>query len=269
MIEDVDVLRVDDYSYTRRDALATIRSLGVWWSLLAEGRDVPASFDELLHEQVRVLAAGLGQSVPTCTPHPTISLLVAIAEEEIHAGQVEPSAFLGPSLRLLREGSEALRRAGAMPARATGELVRISVSGGGVPKRPVESATVGFAGVVGDLQRSRKHHGRPWQALSLWSTDVVDALAADGHPIFYGACGENLSIRGLPWADVRPGVRLKFGSVLAEASLFALPCANNAGWFSDRDFTRIHHERGPVSRMYATVLEPGEVDVGDDVILEP
>jgi MOSC domain-containing protein YiiM len=263
------VLHIDGYDYTARDALATVRSLGAWWSLLVDGRDVPASFDELLRQQVSVLAEGLGQSVPTCTPLPTISLLVAIAEEEIRSGEVEAGVFLGPSLRLLREGSDALRRGGAMPARAIGDLVQINVSDGGVPKRAVDSATIGFAGVVGDRQRSRKHHGRPWQALCLWSTDVVDGFAADGHPIFYGACGENLSVRGLPWEEVRPGVRLRVGSALAEASLYALPCANNAPWFSDRDFGRMHHERGPVSRMYATVVEPGEVSVGDEVVLEP
>ena len=31
----------------------------------------------------------------------------------------------------------------------------------------------------------------------------------------------------------------------------------------------MHHERGPVSRIYARVLEPGEISVGDDAVLEP
>ncbi len=45
--------------------------------------------------------------------------------------------------------------------------------------------------------------------------------------------------------------------------------AERARWFSDRDFTRIHHSRGPISRVYATVLEPGTVTTGDRVVLEP
>ena len=32
---------------------------------------------------------------------------------------------------------------------------------------------------------------------------------------------------------------------------------------------RMHHERGPVSRVYATVLEPGVITTGDPAILEP
>jgi MOSC domain-containing protein YiiM len=262
-------LRVDEYVYTDQDALATIRNLGVWWDLLLEGHPVPPGVEELQREQVRVLAAGLGQTAPTCSPLPTIALLANIATDEIRVGQVSAEAFLAPSLRLLRDAGEALRAAGALPATATGELVQINVSDGGVPKRPIPSTSIGFSGLDGDRQGSRKHHGRPWQALCLWSTDVVDRFAADGHPIFYGACGENLSIRGLPWPEVRPGVRFRIGTVLAEASLYSLPCKNNAPWFTDRDFTRIHHERGPVSRMYASVLEPGEVSVGDEVVLEP
>ena len=40
-------------------------------------------------------------------------------------------------------------------------------------------------------------------------------------------------------------------------------------WFAGGDFEAMHHERGPVSRVYATVLTPGSVAVGDAVVLEP
>ena len=36
-----------------------------------------------------------------------------------------------------------------------------------------------------------------------------------------GAAGENVTIAGLDWADVRPGVRLRIGEVLAEVWSFA------------------------------------------------
>ncbi len=113
---------------------------------------------------------------------------------------------------------------------------------------------MGWRGLDGDRQASRKHHGRVWQALCLWSADVVEALAAEGHPVFPGAAGENVSVRGLDWAAVRPGVRLRLGSVLAEVTVPALPCAKNARWFVDGDFNRMHHERDrAVTRWYALV----------------
>ncbi len=68
---------------------------------------------------------------------------------------------------------------------------------------------------------------------------------------------------------MRPGVRLQVGSVLCEVSSYALPCFQNKGWFVGGDFEVMHHERGPVSRVYATVLQPGTVAVGDAVVLEP
>ena len=121
----------------------------------------------------------------------------------------------------------------------------------------------------GDAQRNRNHHGAPYQALCLWSGEIIDALAADGHPIAPGRAGENITLRGLDWSDVRPGVRLRVGSVLCEISCYAEPCRHLAQWFTDGRFDRIRHDKGDVSRVYATVLEPGVVAVDDDAVLEP
>ena len=167
----------------------------------------------------------------------------------------------------LHQASAALRESGAIPSSGSGTVAQLNVSGGGVPKRPVDRVTVSWKGLEGDRQRYRVHHGRPWQALCLWSGEVIDAFAADGHPIAPGAAGENVTIRGLDWSTVRTGARFRIGTVLAEASLWALPCKTNAGWFLGGDFGVMHHDRGPVSRMYATVIEPGEIAAGDPVHL--
>lgn len=164
---------------------------------------------------------------------------------------------------------EAMRAAGQLPAIARGRVTALHSSGGGVPKQPIAHADVTYAGVVGDRQRNRTHHGRPWQALCLWSEEVIDAFRAEGHPLAPGLAGENITVAGLPWADVRPGVRLRVGDVLCVVSAYAVPCVHNKGWFADGDFGRMHHDRGPVSRVYATVLEPGSITTGDPAVLEP
>jgi MOSC domain-containing protein YiiM len=64
-------------------------------------------------------------------------------------------------------------------------------------------------------------------------------------------------------------VRLRLGDVLCEVSCYAPPCSSNKPFFIDGDFEVMHHGRGPVSRVYATVLEPGRVRTGDAAILEP
>ena len=77
-----------------------------------------------------------------------------------------------------------------------GTVAQLNVSDGGVPKKPVEVAEVGDRGLVGDRQADRQHHGRPLQALCLWSVEVIDALRAEGHPIEPGLAGENVTIAG-------------------------------------------------------------------------
>ncbi len=52
-------------------------------------------------------------------------------------------------------------------------------------------------------------------------------------------------------------------------SSYAVPCTHNARWFKDGNFEVMHHDRGPVSRVYATVLEPGSITTGDPAVLEP
>ncbi len=151
-----------------------------------------------------------------------------------------------------------------------GRVQQLNVSDGGVPKRPVEAAEVGDRGLVGDRQAARVHHGRPLQALCLWSGDVVDALRAEGHPIEAGAAGENVTISGIDWSTIRPGTQLLIGDVLAEVSAWATPCQKNAQWFADRDFSRMSHDRHPGwSRAYAWVREPGTIRQGDPVVVEP
>lgn len=179
---------------------------------------------------------------------------------------VERLRIVWPELLAARDD---LVTAGVLPLRATGSIVAVNASDGGVPKRQIDRAEVGFGGLDGDRQATRAHHGRPWQALCLWSLEVIEALRSAGHPIHPGAAGENVTVSGLAWTDVRPGVQLQLGSALCQVSSYALPCSKNARWFSDGDIGRIHHERGTLSRVYATVLEPGTVATGDAAVLEP
>lgn len=168
-----------------------------------------------------------------------------------------------------RSAMAAVRATGAFGRPAIGTATGLFRGDGGVPKHPVDHLAVTHAGVVGDRQAHRQHHGRPWQALCLWSTEAIDLLRADGHPIAPGRAGENVTITGLPWGRVRPGVQLRLGDVLAEVSAYALPCKQNARWFVDGRFDAMSHRHGPVSRVYATVLEPGEISHGAPCLLEP
>lgn len=152
--------------------------------------------------------------------------------------------------------------------RADGRVAQVNVSGGGVPKLPIGEGIVGWWGVEGDRQANRTHHGRPFQALCLWSSEVIASLAADGHPISAGCGGENLTLAGLDWPALRPGTRLMAGDVVLELSSPAVPCQKQARWFADGDFSRIAYEQHPEwVRWYGWVRRPGRVRPGDGVVV--
>lgn len=153
----------------------------------------------------------------------------------------------------------------------TGRIHQISVSDGGVPKRPVDSAEIGSRGVIGDDQADKRHHGHPSQALCVWSLEVIEALQQEGHPIQPGFAGENITVAGLDWDLVIPGTTLLFGdTVVAPVTFDATPCAKNAAWFLDRNFRRMSHDLHPGwSRMYTSITSGGTIRVGDPVRLLP
>lgn len=153
----------------------------------------------------------------------------------------------------------------------SGTVAALHTSGGGVPKVAVPSLTVGRLGAEADVQADRTNHGRPFQALCLWAIEVIEELAAEGHSLRPGAAGENVTVSGLDWAAVRPGMRIGLGpDVLAEISGYSTPCKKNARWFVGGDFLRMSHVRHPgSSRLYAWVLRGGSVHPGDLVVVEP
>src|SRR5215470_13739563 len=81
----------------------------------------------------------------------------------------------------------------------TGVIVQISVSNGGVPKRPIDRAIVWEEGLQGDRQTDQKNHGGPTRAVCLYSLEVIENLRAEGHSIVPGAAGENVTVGGLDW----------------------------------------------------------------------
>jgi hypothetical protein len=229
------VISIGPYRFTEHDARRTVENIEPLWPQFSLARD------------------GAQQALRSLYPSLTGELAVDL-----------PAAW-----DALLGAGPALRAAGLLPQRAHGVVESLQCSTGGVPKLAIQTAEVGWTGVVGDKQRVRKHHGRPWQALCLWSAEVIQQFADHGHPIAAGSAGENVTLRGLDWADIRPGVRLQLGTAVCDVIAFALPCKSNARWFLGGDFNLMHHDRGPVSRAYAVVVRPGRITTGDTAILEP
>lgn len=142
---------------------------------------------------------------------------------------------------------------------------------GGVPKHPVESTFIHVDVVEGDKQRNLKFHGGPSRAVCLYSLERIKALQAEGHPIRPGNIGENLTIEGLDWDALEPGVCLEIGDeVQLRIASYTVPCRNIAFAFHDRNSLRVSQVEHPGwARLYARVLQTGQVRVGDAVGVIP
>jgi MOSC domain-containing protein YiiM len=149
----------------------------------------------------------------------------------------------------------------------TGRIVQLSVSAGGVPKLAVPTARVGPLGLEGDSQRDHEHHGGPERAVCLFAMEQIAELRAEGHPIMPGAIGENVTVEGLDWAAIVPGVRLGLGDeVVVQVTRYTSPCVNIKAVFRGGDFARVSQKVHPgSSRVYASVVTSGVLRAGDPV----
>jgi MOSC domain-containing protein YiiM len=137
-----------------------------------------------------------------------------------------------------------------------GHIFQLNCSDGGVPKLAVREAVLTPTGLIGDRQAHPKIHGGPERALQ-----------AEGHPIYPGSVGENVTVAGLDWATLTPGQRLALGEeVLIEITSYAGPCQNIQASFVDHEFKRISQKIHPgQARLYARVLQTGRLAVGQTV----
>lgn len=147
------------------------------------------------------------------------------------------------------------------------QLIQINISQGGVPKYPIHEAKVTVAGVEGDKQKHLKFHGGPNRAVCLYSFERIMTLQREGHSIWPGATGENLTIAGLDWNRITPYSQISVGEeLLLEITDYAVPCNQISRWFNDRKSIRISQDLHPGwARVYSRVLQEGFIRPGDRV----
>ena len=166
------------------------------------------------------------------------------------------------------------REVARLTAGSRGQIASINVSHpGGVPKRPIDRTTITTRGLVGDGQRTKEPvHGGPEKAVCLFGVEQIRRVNADGHHLYPGAIGENLTVSGLDLGGLASGDRLRIGDPasgpIIQLSDPAAPCKNIAGSFEDWRIARVSHKVRPEdSRWYARVLREGPVVSGDPIEL--
>jgi MOSC domain-containing protein YiiM len=145
-----------------------------------------------------------------------------------------------------------------------GRVVSLNISAGGVPKFPVDSAELVADGFVGDGHDDKKHHGGPERAVCVYAAELIEMLRSEGHPIFPGSAGENLTVSEVDWLKMVPGVRVQIGRALVEVTSYTSPCKTIRESFVNARFQRISQISNPGwSRVYCKVLASGLVECGD------
>ena len=110
----------------------------------------------------------------------------------------------------------------AVPEGRRGEIIAVCIRGQrGIPKVPQLLGTlVADHGLAGD-----RHAGSRTRQVSLLDEALLQELAALGMPVAPGVLGENLTVRGLSFAALRPGDRLRAGEqALLEVVEPRVPC---------------------------------------------
>ena len=156
----------------------------------------------------------------------------------------------------------------------TGSIARLSIKSRvpgevGLPKHAVPVLRISSAGAEGDYNhyRATKVNGDPEQALLLVTEDLLAQLNAAGWPVQPGDLGENLTLCGVPEADLKPGVRLEIAGTGIEVTKACDPCDNLY------HLPYVGKQRGPVflkatvgkRGWFARVLTPGEIRTGAGV----
>jgi len=157
-----------------------------------------------------------------------------------------------------------------------GTIVQVNTSPGGLPKRSVPQASINVLGLAGDLHVHAEIHGGPRKAVLLIAAETVDSLTAAGYPLFYGALGENLTIRGVDFRDIRLGDQFRAGGAVLEITQPRGPCTQ-LDVYGDRLKYDVYDQhvkqrdasspRWGMSGFYASVLQPGPVGPGDIIAL--
>ncbi len=161
-----------------------------------------------------------------------------------------------------------------------GVITQVSISKGGLPKYAVAEAWAGPLGLEGDLHKHTKFHGGPRKALLIVSLEDVETLARAGFPLSAGSLGENLTVSGIDFRQLRAGQRFLAGGAVIELTTLRQPCDslsvyNTAGHPSIQ--SHLYDERckagdatsprWAMGGFYAAVVQAGSMRPGDIISL--
>jgi MOSC domain-containing protein YiiM len=155
-----------------------------------------------------------------------------------------------------------------------GNIVQINVSNGGMPKLPVLEAEVHRLGIGNDRHAHPQFHGGPNKAVLIITEEGINELKSQGFPVYPGAMGENLTVRGLDRKMMRVGQVYQAGTAILEITKMREPCdqlsvygpgIQHAVYDLQVRTSDPQSPRWGLGGFYASVRQPGSVRP-DDII---
>jgi MOSC domain-containing protein YiiM len=158
-----------------------------------------------------------------------------------------------------------------------GVVVQVSVSRGGIPKRAIAEGRITIERIEGDSWAHPRYHGGPNQAVLLIAEEALEYLKDRGFPVFPGALGENITMRGIDPRQLRAGQVFRIGGARLELTKVRVPCdtievygtgIGNAVYDAKAEANDASSPVWAFSGFYAKVLSEGIVRSGDSISLE-
>lgn len=136
----------------------------------------------------------------------------------------------------------------------------------GIPKIAVDNAFVKKEGIDGDYNnyRTAKKNATLDRALLIMPLSTLDELNKEGWPVKPGDIGENLTIDGIAYSQLKKGRRYSAGDVVFEITTPATPCKNLAllSYVGQEKITEFMRTLVDRRGWYAKVLREGKIKKG-------
>ena len=142
-----------------------------------------------------------------------------------------------------------------------GKILGICIS----EKRGTEKHEIQEANLVKDWGIEGDAHSGKWhRQVSLLSFEKIEDFRAKGAEVDFGAFGENLIVEGYDLRALPVGTRFQIGDAVLELTQIGKECHSHC---------QIYQRMGdcimPREGVFAEVIEPGHIKVGDEITMIP